>query len=580
MSTIDSAPASPGAVAPTASGSNGGSNQATAAAAEIRFRPGSPPESTEFWPGIKRQTVEDGSLIIERDVPVTMRDGVDLLVDVYRPAGVTTSLPTLMSWAPYGKHGNVRWDSPLFAAYDLGFDPSTLSKHTWFEYPDPEWWCARGYAVVFADMRGTWGSGGDATYWTSQEANDGHDTVEWCAAQPWSNGKVGLSGCSYLAISQWNIAATQPPHLAAINPWEGVTDIYRELAFHGGIPETNFLGVWQILAGFSQNQVEDVTAAAAAHPLLDDYWAAKGPDLEKITVPAFVAASWSDHGLHTRGTLEGYRRISSSDKWLLVHGGKKWAAQYSAENLDRQLAFFDRFLKGVEHNEVDEWPAVTLQVREGLDGGTFRDENEWPLQRTRYEQLFLTSDGTLSDQLPTTAGVTSYDSESGRATFDITFDKATELTGYMSLRLWLVADDASDADLFVAIEKLDAAGNEVPFHFFSVQEDGHAALGWLRASHRELDQDRSTPEQPVHTHRSIEPLPTAEPVALDIEIWPSSTVFAAGETLRLVVQGRDLNSYPAMTPTFAHDQTVNSGTHTIHSGGKFDSHLLVPVIPE
>lgn len=531
------------------------------------------------WPGVQSRVDEDETLLIERDVAVPMRDGVEIRVDVFRPVDASTALPVLLAWSPYGKHGNVKWDSPLFSDYDLGFDTSERSQYTPFEYPDPTWWCAHEYAVVFADMRGTWGSHGDATYWSQQEALDGYDTIEWASAQPWSNSKVGLIGCSNLAWAQWYIAATRPPHLAAINPWEGVSDFYREFAFHGGIPETNFVNVWHALASFSQNQVEDIPAAAAAHPLLDEYWMAKGPDLSKIDVPAFVAASWSDHGLHTRGSLEGYRRISSADKWLLIHGGKKWAAQYSPQNLDRQLAFFDRFVKGLGRTPVDDWPRITMEVRRGLSPGVFREEKEWPPQRTLHQKLFLDEAG-LSRTKPASTGSVRYDGVSGCATFDFTFEHATEITGYMSLRVWFTADEAEDADIFVAVQKLDTSGAEVPFHFFSVQEDGHVALGWLRASHRELDTALSTPEQPVHTHRAIDPLPAdGQPVPLDIEIWPSSTLFDPGETLRLVVQGRDVNSYPPMTPNAAHAGN-NSGVHTIHTGGQYDSFLLVPVIPD
>jgi uncharacterized protein len=559
---------------PASGGSNGTSAGVHVA---VPMRPGTPPEVTG-WPGVQHDITEADGLLIERDVPVTMRDGVQLRVDLFRPVNAAdAALPTLMAWAPYGKHGNVKWDSPLFGAYDLGFDTSERSSYTPFEYPDPERWCAKGYAVVFADMRGTWGSEGDATYWSQQEALDGYDTIEWIAAQPWSTGRVGLIGCSNLAWAQWYIAASRPPHLAAINPWEGVSDFYREFAYHGGIPETNFVSVWHTLASFSSNGVEDVPAAVAAHPLMDDYWESKGPRLEDIEVPVFVAASWSDHGLHTRGSLEGFRRVSSRSKWLLVHGGKKWAAQYSPENLERQLAFFDRFVKELDHTAVDEWPPVTLEIREGLEVGNFRAEQEWPLQRTLHKKLFLGADGTLMRQCPRTEATVRYDSSAESAAFEVTFDESVELTGYMSLRLWFTAEGSTDADLFVGIQKLDAAGNTVPFHFFSVQEDGHVALGWLRASHRELDLDRSTPEQPVHSHRALEPLPPGKPVPLDIEIWPSSTLFRQGETLRLIVQGRDLNSYEPMTPTSAH-AAQNNGPHTIHFGGDFDSHLLVPVI--
>ena len=88
--------------------------------------------------------------------------------------------------------------------------------------------------MVNADIPGTWFSGGDATFLSPEEAACGHDLIEWAGTQSWSNGRVGLSGVSYLTSSQWTIAATRPPHLAAINPWEGWSDTYREVARHGG----------------------------------------------------------------------------------------------------------------------------------------------------------------------------------------------------------------------------------------------------------------------------------------------------------------------------------------------------------
>jgi predicted acyl esterase len=140
--------------------------------------------------------------------------------------------------------------------------------------------------------------------------------------------------------------------------------------------------------------------------------------------------------------------------------------------------------------------------------------------------------------------------------------------------------DADDMDLFVAVQKLDRDGNLVPFVFYSMSENGPVALGWLRASHRELDDSKSRPEQPWHTHRSEAPLGAGEIVPVDIEIWPSSTRFESGERLRLIVQGRDIVSESTPNAPFArHEDTRNRGTHVIHAGGRFDSHLLVPWIP-
>ena len=186
------------------------------------------------------------------------------------------------------------------------------------------YWCPRGYAIVYPDPRGAWYSEGDLRHGGMGEAEDCFDLIQWLGQQRWSNGKVGMTGVSYLTAIQWQVAPLRPPHLAAINPFEGFSDWYREFAYHGGIPETSFLPRGTGNLQYSTTRTEDTLANALAHPLYDDYWASKECDLEAIDVPAYVVASWSDHGLHTRGTLEAYKRMRSKQKWLEVHGRKKW----------------------------------------------------------------------------------------------------------------------------------------------------------------------------------------------------------------------------------------------------------------
>jgi uncharacterized protein len=117
------------------------------------------------------------------------------------------------------------------------------------------------------------------------------------------------------------------------------------------------------------------------------------------------------------------------------------------------------------------------------------------------------------------------------------------------------------------------------FPYFTLQDDGQVALGWQRVSHRALDKDRSTPGQPVHPHTYEERLDPGEVVPVEVELWPSSTLFKAGERLRLLVKGSDILSYPAQIPVAGHPETRNTGRHVIHTGGRYDSHLTVPVIP-
>jgi len=545
---------------------------------EMVFLQPDPPEKGGC-PKLNPRTERAEGMIIEYDVAVAMRDGVRIYIDVYRPE-TEGKYPVILAWGPYGKFGRVKY---AFLG-NTGLSDEDFNQYTKFEAPDPVYWCRNGYIIINADMRGSWNSEGDLTLMSPQEVDDCFDLIEWAGTQSWSNGKVGMSGVSYLAWTQWKVAAAQPPHLAAINPWEGVSDFYREFGTHGGIPETSFGPMWQNSLRYSTTRVENFVEMEKRHPLFDEYWASKNADLSKITVPAFVVASWTDHGLHNRGTIEGFRQIASKDKWLLVHGRKKWWHFYQMVNVEKQRQFFNRFLKGID-NHVKDWPRVILEIRERYYVGHLRTENEWPLARTRYTKLFLNaSNGKLSKAAVNMKSKASYDvndinDKTQNAWFEFQFNQKTELTGYMKLKLWVQADGSDDMDLFVALEKIDRTGHIVPFPFFGNHDDGPVALGWLRVSHRELDKKKSTPYQPYHTHQREIKLKAGEIVPVEIEIWPSSTLFERGEKLRLTVQGSDIYYYPEEVHTNSHTATVNNGKHVIHTGGKYDSHLLTPVIP-
>ncbi|MFT8246043.1 CocE/NonD family hydrolase [Roseomonas sp. BN140053] len=545
-----------------------------------RFRPphGRPEDLGGRAPEYRR--TEEGGVLIERDLPVQLRDGTTIFIDLFRPADGTPAAP-LIAWGPYGKHGHTRM---AVSFPKSGVKEESMSPHTVFEAPDPIYWVPRGYAVINPDPRGTWFSEGRATYLSPDEALDFYDLIEWAGTRDWSNGKVGLSGVSYLTSSQWHVAALNPPHLAAINPWEGWSDFYREVVRHGGIPETHFWGYLPTRWGRSTTEVEDLPLETRERPFFDEYWASKRAEMSRITVPAFVVASWTDQGLHTRGTLEGFKQIASAEKWLEVHGRKKWAYYYEPESMVRQTQFFDRYLHG-RNSGLENWPRVRLEARERFTVGRVREAAKWPVPGTQYVPLFLdTESGRLEREPVPREGSLRYDplGEDGpgsRAVFTHRFEEAVDLIGHMKLRLWVSAEGADDMDLFVAVQKLDAAGEVVPFAFYGQFEDGPVALGWLRVSHRELDEARSTPFQPVLLHQREIKLAPGEVVPVDIEIWPSGTHFEAGTSLRLVVQGRDVTRYPLPNVQPLHESTVNAGTHVLHAGGAHDSHLLIPVLP-
>lgn len=521
-------------------------------------------------------------VVAHYDVPVPTRSGKVVWADVFLPASGEAA-PAIASWTPYGKAN----PAPIGKRFPRsGVSDEALSDLVSFEAPDPMWWVPKGYAVVAADMPGMWHSTGPAHFMAPEEAEEYYDLIEWIGAQDWCTGKVGLSGVSYLTVSQWRVAELNPPHLAAINPWEGWTDTYREVFKHGGIPETSFVPVIYDRWGATEpgTLLEDLETEFAEHPFFDDFWASKAAQLERIRVPAFVTASWTDHGLHTRGTLEGFRRIASQQKWLFVHGRKKWEQYYLEENLAKQLAFFEKFLKGRDDTEVESWAPVTVEVRNDFYDGAYLESTAWPLPEAAYTDLYLDADERLATSAPVNAGTAEYDGlASGiapaatRATWTHTFETDTDLVGHAKAELWVEAPEAADMDLFLGLFKQRADGSVVGFPYYALWDDGAAALGWLRVSHRELDEARSTAFLPVLKHERELPLEADGPTRVTVEILPQGTHFAAGESLVLVIQGIDLfrrNNWHLPQ----HIAYVNEGRQLIHFGGATPSRLVLPVV--
>jgi predicted acyl esterase len=517
-------------------------------------------------------------IAMERDLTVPMRDSVRLFANLFRPTA-DGSCPVIVSVTPYGKDKLPDRLSTFFMRLSgVKFGTVNCSRLTGFEAPDPVYWVQQGYAVLQADVRGMHKSEGHAGVLGRQDAEDYYDLIEWASSQPWCTGRVGLMGVSYLAMSQWCVAALKPPHLCAMVPWEGVTDLYRELAFHGGIPETKFVPLWskmRIQRGRNPRFPlgEDFLAERAAHPLDDAYWASKRPILENIQVPTLVCASWSDHGLHTRGSIEGFERISSRHKWLFTHGRKKWETFYGEEALAWQKRFLDHFLRDLD-NGMDRVPKVRLEVRKAYYQQEVRAQESWPPASVQPALLYLcASTGSLQREPVASEGKMQYrpTSRYERAVFSCRFERAVELIGSMRLKLWVSTSEGDDLDLFVVLRKLDSTGTEVFFSGYNGYERDGVAKGWLRASHRALDPSRSTPLRPWHSHARVEKLRSGDIVPLEIEIWPSATLFEAGSALLLTIQGHDAARYPA----FGHHTLVNRGSHTIFAGGPYDSSLAV-----
>jgi predicted acyl esterase len=508
-----------------------------------------------------------------------VRDGTTLRVNVVLPSGAGR-FPVLMSAHPYGKDNLPRrrgrgWRVSFL--YRILRQTATVrfSSLTGWEAPDPAWWAAQGYAVVSCDLRGAGTSEGSAALLSDQEGEDIYDLIEWAAGQPWSTGAVGMMGVSYLAMSQWKAAALQPPSLKAICPWEGFTDAYRDLMRPGGIREDGFVTLWSLSLRRVRQRYK-LAGQQRRHPLRDDWWRTLVPDLEKITAPALICGSFSDNNLHSRGSIRGWERVASTEKFLYTHRGGKWATFYAPEARAAQLRFFDRYLRG---HDVPAPPRVRLEVRESRDVITsVRAEDSWPLDRTEWRSLYLTAAG-LATAPPSAAGQISFGTRSRGACFAWAIPANTEITGPMALRLWVEAQGADDIDLFAAVEKW-RGHTYIPFEGSYGFGRDRITTGWLKTSLRALDEQASRPFDPVPTFSHPQPLAPGQVVAVDIALGPSATAFKAGEALRLIVAGRWLWPRNPLTGQFpAAYQKGPKGTCTLHWGPRHQARLLVPIIP-
>jgi predicted acyl esterase len=521
-------------------------------------------------------------VVVERDVAVPMRDAVHLRVDVFRP-DTDEPVPVLLCAHPYGKDNlppRKRHGYGIPRQYRLLTQSAAFSHSAWtgWEAPDPAHWVARGYAVINADLRGWGNSEGVGELFSAQEGRDGHDLVEWAAAQPWSTGRVGMTGVSYLAISQWATAAERPPHLAAICPWEGFTDVYRDFARPGGVREDGFAIVWTTLLRALRRSPVTFRREQKRHPLRDDWWTAHERDIEKIDVPALVCASFSDHNLHSRGSFEGFRRISSQQKWLYTHRGPKWATYYSAEGLAVQEQFFGHFLRDQDTGILDR-PRVRVEVREDADTvSAVHEVADWPPATVTWRNLHLdASQSTLADTPAAEPASAQWRTRGDGLSFRWRFDADTELVGPMTARLWVSLPRGGDVSLVVAVAK-ERNGRQVGFEGSYGFRGDVVTHGMLKASHRRLDPILSDPERAVHTHTEEQPLVSGEIVPVDIELLPSATLFRAGEVLRFDVRGRWLFARNPLTGQFpAGYQRGPRARCVLHTGGDHDSRLRMPL---
>jgi predicted acyl esterase len=316
----------------------------------------------------------------------------------------------------------------------------------------------------------------------------------------------------------------------------------------------------------------------------------------KITVPFLSAGNWGGQGLHLRGNVEGFVRAASKQKWLELHGLEHWTHFYTDYGRLLQKRFFDYFLKGIDNRWLSE-PRVRLQVRR-LDRFVERPEHEWPIARTQWTKLYLSPvDHCLSWTPVSAEGRIEFDATGDGVTFfSPPLERETEITGPSAVKLF-VSSSTSDADIFVVLRVFSPDGKEIVFQG-AIDPHTPISQGWLRASHRKLDQELSTPYQPYHTHDEKHSLRSGEIVELDVEIWPTSIVVPSGYRIGLTVRGKDYeyqgpsggrlanfkNELKGCGPSLHDDPRdrpyeIFAGKTTLHLNPDRASYLLLPIIP-
>lgn len=592
-----------------------------------------PFESGDSPPCDYARPVDHEGLVRDLDVVVPMRDGVRLVLDVYRP-DAPGRFPALLAFGGHPKH----IQGPDFASATPP-QPSWSSLWTGhIESGDTAFFVSRGYVHVVGSPRGIGPSdAGGSREW------DAYDVIEWIAAQPWCDGQVGMVGIGAFAAEQYAAAKKQPPHLKTIFAYDGrgaygpyggfrqqypggVMHLFRYHCDHFSAVHTtrgapgaltpDMEAMWREAMENPDYRmyphVFNVVAQKGQHmpvffrELVDPYDHEQDvenseADFERITIPAYMGSGWYGYTYkyHLNGAQSYFANVDAPRKLTLSgpsHLERPWR---SFRN--ETLRWYDYWLKGIDSGMMDE-PPVKYWV---MGANEWRKATDWPLPETRWTKLYLNSWERLAARMPFVAG--GYDeiqppdvfvqmppSQTNKvARLRYLTDPLAEdvlVAGPISLTLY-ASIDQTDTNWIVILKDVgpDVSVRTVREGEREISDDlpeRELTRGWLKASLRMLDEDRSTPWKPWHklTRESREPVLPDEILEYRIEILSTANLFRKGHRICVEITCLDMPTGVAGATNAEyipyHICSSETVMHRIYHDLARPSHLLLPIIPD
>ena len=568
---------------------------------------------------------------IERDIAVPMRDGVSVVVDVYRPE-VSGKFPVLLAFAAHSKEIQG-------TEYPRSFPPQPAWSSLWvghMEAGDTRFFVSRGYIHVIGSPRGMGKSGdGGSRLW------DSYDLIQWIARQPWCDGNIGMVGIGAYAAEQFHAARQHPPNLKAIFPYDprgayGLFGGFRE-EYPGGV-----IHAFRYLQDHFSGAHGTKGAPAELPPERDRLWreAMNNPDYRMyphlfhllgfkgqhmprvfdtlidpydheqfatdaeqevigIDIPVYTGAGWYGYTykIHLSGAQNYFRLLNSSKKLVLTGPSHPDRPLRALRN--EMLRWYDHWLKGKDSGLASE-PPVTYWV---MGANEWRTADDWPIPETQWTKLFLNSWERLAaqpflarsvdDDLPPDAFVQMPPTQTNTIArlryLSEPLARDLLVAGPIVFNFWasidqddtnwiiILKDVGPDVSVRTAREGERAVPDDLP--------ERELTRGWLKASLRALDPDRSLPWKPWHrlTREARCPVTPGEIVEYSVEILATANLFKAGHRICVEITSLDLPTGVSGATNVEyipyHIASSRTTLHKIYHDARHPSHLLLPVIP-